>query len=609
MAHPELAYSFRRVTPVVSVATESDYVLARVEQLLIDAGKSFAGRRYSEAITRVKEARELLWRQLFPTSKLREPDAWQLDLFPTFVSYGGEWLNLLPIELPEAEVRPRVEPPPDPTPRVGLTSDAIDADGLIAVADLRAAELLGEQGNLDAAKFFRERAATRAPELVDQLAVAGEPITPPAVPDPPDRLGGRRTRLGRSDLSGGSGRRGPVDLRDPAVADDRASTVRRNRRRPGRRCLVDRRFQSAGRRADRRVLRPRRSAAVLPDLLIRPDRAADAAVALAHAWHYETALGLAECYHTLGDWETAETWYERVARYQYLNEPIEAVYVWGRLASLYRDWGDSLYRAGQPGEALPLYERVLTSDGNPGASALYTITGLQSAADVARQVIDALATSAAIVGSPAIAGVICDIRAQLAKISGGLDFWGHWAANVPIWTFDYLQSVATNFCHLAIGAERDAIAFWDKAENGSAHPDPADPERGGRRSRPIGRAAPGRSGAAGGAGVLQSRRRGATAGGQCPPDGTAVRGEVCAVDHAPGALGAAERRRTRRSRTAQLARRSDDLGCLYLRGRRQDGFGRRGPGADRCSPAAGARARHPQSAGRRARRRGRPGPR
>ncbi|MDQ1376585.1 MAG: hypothetical protein QOE15_758, partial [Acidimicrobiaceae bacterium] len=73
---------------------------------------------------------------------------------------------------------------------------------------------------------------------------------------------------------------------------------------------------------------------------------------------------------------------------------------------------------------------------------------------------------AAVQVNPAISAVLFDVQAQLAKIAGGLDFWGHWAQNVPIWTFDYLQSVAVNFCQLAIGAERDSMSFWEKADSG-----------------------------------------------------------------------------------------------------------------------------------------------
>ena len=102
---------------------------------------------------------------------------------------------------------------------------------------------------------------------------------------------------------------------------------------------------------------------VLPDVLIRPRKPADAAVALAHAWSYETPLGIAECHHALGRYTEAERWYSTAAGYRYLNAAVEAPYVWTRLAQLYLDWGDALFRADDPDNALTPYEKVLTSGG------------------------------------------------------------------------------------------------------------------------------------------------------------------------------------------------------------------------------------------------------
>jgi hypothetical protein len=464
MAHPELAYSFQRVKETVGVKPVSASVLLRVHQQLVEASRAFVGRRYIDAIALYQEVRQLLWTQLFPTTPLIESDAWQIELFVPLVSYGGEWLNVLPVEQPVTGVRPRVEVPADTGPRLGLTSGAIDADGISAIADLEAADLLNAQGNAEAARFFRDRATNLAPELVDTLDVARDSGTPAAAPVVGDRWFDGVSPAGALAVGSPVAALPVAGIPAAITAEQRtyAATVGDD---------VERVAWAAGASPDvdelvAKVYDGRRKLEALPDVLIQPEREADGAVALAHAWYYETPLGLAECHHALGDWETAATWYERAAGYRYLNANIEAPYVWSRLAMLYRDWGDSLFRADEPEEALPIYERVLTLDGDPGASPLFTVAGLQPAADVARQVIDNLATPDAITASPAISGAIFDIQAQLAKISGGLDFWGHWTSNVPIWTFDYLQSVATNFCQLAIGAERDAMTFWEKSEAG-----------------------------------------------------------------------------------------------------------------------------------------------
>jgi hypothetical protein len=66
--------------------------------------------------------------------------------------------------------------------------------------------------------------------------------------------------------------------------------------------------------------------------------------------------------------------------------------------------------------------------------------------------------------NPTTTGILLDIHQQLVKIAAGLDFWGDWHSTVPIWTFDYLQSQAINFAQLAINAERDMIAYWERAD-------------------------------------------------------------------------------------------------------------------------------------------------
>lgn len=203
-----------------------------------------------------------------------------------------------------------------------------------------------------------------------------------------------------------------------------------------------------------------------PDLLLAPTGAADVAVSLPHMWHYEVPLGLAECHHALGEWTTAEMWYLSAARYEFLTEAVEVPYLWGRLATLYLDWGDALFRADDPAAALAVYERVLRLDATAPDSELYATPGLAPAAHVAREVIARLREPEQITASPSISAVLFDVWARLQRIDGGLDFWGHWAAGVPIWTFDYLQAAAITFGQLAVGAERDAMAFWEKSDQG-----------------------------------------------------------------------------------------------------------------------------------------------
>jgi hypothetical protein len=175
-------------------------------------------------------------------------------------------------------------------------------------------------------------------------------------------------------------------------------------------------------------------------------------------------LALAECYHALGDYTDAETQYLQAASYQYLNTTVEAPFLWARLATLYLDWGDALFRQGDAAGALPIYSRVINPDDSQPSSVLYTTASLQPGAAIAEQVLANLASITTLNLDPDIMSVIAAVRGQLAKISGGLDFWGFWTATVPIWTFDYLQGVAVNFAQLAVSVERDVINFWDRAD-------------------------------------------------------------------------------------------------------------------------------------------------
>ena len=203
---------------------------------------------------------------------------------------------------------------------------------------------------------------------------------------------------------------------------------------------------------------------VMPDVLLAPFTPSDVAMSLPHLYYYVIPLALAECYHALGDYQQAESKYLTAASYQYINLTVEAQYVWAQLAQLYLDWGNWLFKNDQASDALPIYTNVVTPSWQAGTGQLYTLAGLKPGADIARQVIAALPNAAGLGLDPQITAVILDVRQQILKIVGGLDYWGIWHPCVPIWTFDYLQQVAINFTQLAVSAERDVINFWNNAD-------------------------------------------------------------------------------------------------------------------------------------------------
>lgn len=485
----DVAYSYRRTKLVIGDDPPPDAaVLAQIEQLLVSAASAYRLRLYLDAIRTYEEARTILWGQLYPgVTVLQLPD---VDLLRSFVSYGCEWLNVLPIEETIAGVRPREVAVLEKPMALGLRCAAVGITESAAVADLELAATLQARGNDASASFFRARAEEAAPDLVKLIqtvssngAVSTDRLNPAGNSVPVGHLRAPITGLrgmvpgrtaGDRVLSApvGSARAGAAErLAAPVVEIPFHLTVDRRAYSFESAGAVHSIEWVAGEAPDldtviANVYDARRLLEVLPDLLLAPQTPSDAALALAHAWYYETPLGLAECYHAVGDWASAEHWYKEAAGYQYINTTIESPYVWTRLATLYLDWGNSYFRDDDAPNALAIYENVVKSDGTEPPTALYTIAGLAAAAIEARDVIANLSTPDAITARPSIASVVLDVWAQLLKISGSLDFWGHYHQNVPIWTFDYLQSVASNFCQLAISAERDAMSFWEKADMG-----------------------------------------------------------------------------------------------------------------------------------------------
>jgi hypothetical protein len=453
--HAETVYSYRRSHRVITgeAATGDARTLARIEQLLVAAADAYRSRRYLDGVRHYTEARQLVWSQLFPSSRFDEVQIRDLDIHRTLASYAGEWMNVLPVESAPAGVRPRELAAVDTGKVVGLHAAAVDTVVAGAAADLAAAKTLEHRGNVEAAKFFRQRATEVAPTFVNAAAV--------------------RVSEGDGGVTGLTARRftdlAAIELTELEIPASLTVAKRSYAVEVGDRVRSVSWTAGAAPKVDdllSTVFEPRKVLQRLPDILIAPQRPADVAAGLPHVWYYETPLGLAECHHALGDWQTAERWYLQAAGYRYLNATAEAPYLWARLATLYLDWGNSLFRSGDPQAALAVYGKVVAADGSVPGSALHTTPALTPAATVAATVIGALDDPSALDVSPAIAAAILDVWAQIAKISGGLDFWGHWAANVPIWTFDYLQSVAANFCQLAVSAERDAISFWEKADQG-----------------------------------------------------------------------------------------------------------------------------------------------
>jgi hypothetical protein len=481
--HAENYYSFRYSRPVIDAVTAASSseaaTLANIEGKITSANQAYWQRQYSKAIDLYSQAASTIYGIIDPLffvsaiPHLQLPSSTQLQ--QGFFSAAAEYLNVLPVNQPAAAPRPRT--PVDPALLTGMA--ALDAGGInsaqittaagkSAVASLALAKSYTALGMSQTASFYEQQAKAEDASLVAKLQSATPELAavnpPAAVPIAASLAGGTlRAAAGLTPVAGGGAFRSPINFKlPPAMLEGRTTAT-----------IVAGKAVSfvwaSGEGAPiatitNNVYQARITLTSLPDSLLFPLFPSDVALALPHDYYYVIPLGLAECHHALGDYATAETYYLRAAQYQYLNAAVEAPYVWLRLAKLYLDWGNSLFINGNAAAAVPIYSNVVTPDWKVPTSQLYTVVGLKPGATAATAVIQGLPNVTGLAVNPQIIGVILDVRSQLLKIEANLDFWGHPANPVPIWTFAYLQQVASNFAQFAIDAERDVIAFWNSAD-------------------------------------------------------------------------------------------------------------------------------------------------
>jgi hypothetical protein len=492
--NPENLYSFRAVTAIIDITQPDTAALAAIEAKLVEANNDYLNGQYQNAIEAYQAAASLIYSHLDPTypSGVVFPGIvfpTNPKLFDPLLSVGIEWTNVLPVKQPFSSVRPRV--PVDPelllngVTHTGVASAVLSTPAqLNALADWQLAKTYSGQSNLPQSRFFFQQATKTDPDTVKALGSVDGPA-------------GTGQQTGR-DLAGGSSETTvqPAAVARAAVSGAATLVADEPLPRPalppvlttGTRTLG---LQSsiviwdAGQAPSLEIVKTSkyvgRISAKDLGLLAGPSDASGVALDLPHDYYYVIPLGLAECYHALGDFGTAETKYFMAAQYQFLNQAIEAPYLFQRLATLYLDWGNSLYRTaddnpGGAGDAATVYQNVLKFDGTAPASNLYTTTALKPGADQAQVIIANLNN---LIGkslgqtvvvpdvNPTLSGIILEVHQQLLKIQGGLDFWGHATNTVPIWSFEYLQNAAINFAQLAMNAEKDFISFQERADQGT----------------------------------------------------------------------------------------------------------------------------------------------
>jgi hypothetical protein len=468
--------------------------LAAIQAKLVEAAALADARRYQAAIVAYQAAQGMIFGHLTARTPLGSSSVNDLpmtrDLFEPLLSAAAEWLNVLPVTQPPPVVRPRIAVDEDllaqaaPLVQTGLFSAELSTSAAIkSSADFQLAALMESAGNVNAAQFFRARAQehdeTTFTRFTEALALRDGGV---------QRDGSRgalgflttftgETSLRMAEAASSVGNRAQdmtaalqLDLPVEITSVNRTLTtaiggeVRSMTWSPGEGPSLTQITDT--------VYAARRDLTDLIHLIIPPRSPAEVALQLPHNYYYVIPLGLAECYRGLGDFERAESEYLKAADYQFLNNAIEAPFVWLRLAETYVLWGNALYLADEVDLARQRYEQVFNSNGEP-ASVLYAPT-LAAGAQAARTVVAHLDTllsgeteAASLNVNPEILAVVLEAYEHLTKIDAGLDFWGQTRATVPIWTFDYLHSLAVNFTQLAISAERDFIQFQERSDQGA----------------------------------------------------------------------------------------------------------------------------------------------
>ncbi len=495
--YADSVYSFRAQTSFVGefIGHAPDAAtLAQIESDLSDAATAYYQRRYNDAIDYYKKAGLLIHRHLDTLVSTISPGAYDtvshdVRLFDPILSVASGFMNVLPIPTP-APVRPSitVDPKVFGNPAIaqtGIRSTTLNSrTAQSAIADMQAASHFRDLGQVATAQALETRAQQTDANTAALFKVPTAGSHGTTVPSPVAGVGSRMTspimmavtpRLGLGSNLVATPRLAtigtlPTNL-SSGVLEGRTLGIMSNG-------TVTQISWTAGQTPDINKMKSAvytsriTASSVLGDLLLHPQQPSDIALSLPHHYYYTIPLGIAEALHALGDYVNAETHYIQAAGYQYLNQAVEAPYLWLRIATLYLDWGNTLFRAGETADALSKYEQVLMPDDSaPTASQLYTLTALKPGTDAAHTIIANLNAFVNTPSSPSLPAVnpvlvatIIEVHQQIIKINAGLDFWGFWTPSVPIWTFDYLQSVAVNFTQLATNAERDFINYQDRAD-------------------------------------------------------------------------------------------------------------------------------------------------
>jgi len=191
---------------------------------------------------------------------------------------------------------------------------------------------------------------------------------------------------------------------------------------------------------------------------------------LPHMYFYVLPMSIGDCLAGLGNLDDALQSYLSVLPYPFINQNVEIVKIWTRIAQIYLDLGDQAYRKAKDdvtafGTARSFYENIVRADKTLLAtSPLYQ--NAKFAAIKTRVVAFLVAPDpAGVSDNPAVVTLVASALLRLSQIDGGLNFFGFGPDYVPPFSFEYLQSTARYFAEHASQTEQRYIQYKSQAEN------------------------------------------------------------------------------------------------------------------------------------------------
>lgn len=198
---------------------------------------------------------------------------------------------------------------------------------------------------------------------------------------------------------------------------------------------------------------------------------------LPHMYFYVLPMAMADCEIGMGKLSLAGLRMEKVLNYPYLNQNIEVLNIWLKLADCYMDLGDEFYKnardnAAAYNSAKTMYERIVKTDGtiDPN-SPLYKDSKFSKIKQRIQDVLDGPSAfinpggATTLNENPAILWRIRQAETMLFQISSNLNYFGFDKDYTPPFSFEYLQDTARYFAQTASQMEQKYIQYKSTAEN------------------------------------------------------------------------------------------------------------------------------------------------